>query len=86
MLGLIEGEGSFCVTSRSRLGLPFLLTFKLTLTESQTSLINAIKLYLDNLNLNMNGGIKVSDFSKLVSKRSSIFYEKLEGMQNLLYI
>jgi hypothetical protein len=27
----------------------------------------------------MNGGITVSDFSKLVSQRSSIFYEKARG-------
>jgi hypothetical protein len=46
------------------------------MTEAQSPLMNAIKYYIDNLNLDRIDTGLVRNSSELISQRSHIFYEK----------
>lgn len=50
LLGLIEGEGTFCLNDVKNMG----ISFSLALTSIQAPLINAIKNYIDTYSIEDN--------------------------------
>lgn len=75
LLGLIEGEGSFCLNDPKNMG----ISFSLALTQAQSPLINAIKHYIDNYKVEETCLSFSSDISDIVSKRSYITNKKGVG-------
>ena len=72
LLGLIEGEGTFCLYNVRNMG----LSFSLVLTDVQASLIYAIKNYLDTYGIEDNLLKLSSQYLELVSQRSYIAVKK----------
>nr|WDW20838.1 hypothetical protein [Valsa mali var. pyri (nom. inval.)] len=83
LLGLIEGEGCFSITSRPQI----LIQMHITAYNKQKSLMLAIKKYIDHLNLGDSAFIKINQDKltswlrrsqpqapgSLINKRSFIF-------------
>ncbi len=74
MLGLIEGEGSFCLNDPKNMG----ISFNLALTSTQAPLMLAIKNFLDTYHIE-DDLLKTSpDFLEIAGKRTSM-HSKLKS-------
>jgi hypothetical protein len=72
LLGLIEGEGSFCLNDPKNMG----ISFNIALTYVQASLINAIKNFLDTYLID-DVHLKASpNYQEIISKRSFLSVKK----------
>ena len=80
LLGLIEGEGTFCLNDPKNMG----ISFSLALTYSQKSLIQAIKQFIDNYDIADTYLKYSSNLSEIVDKRSYLTIKQGTGIVNLL--
>ena len=75
LLGLIEGEGTFCLNDPKNMG----ISFSLALTYSQKSLIQAIKQFIDNYDIADTYLKYSSNLSEIVDKRSYLTIKQGTG-------
>lgn len=64
LLGLIEGEGTFCLMNSKTFG----VSFSLSLTATQAPLIDAIKEYMGNELIKKNNLESIEDFQNILNK------------------